>query len=602
MPDEKATSSAQTAKTHPFVLPDNADIIEAIQSAEKIEDHELYRIFLDQERAHPSLGWGLLGQVFNFLFKPGDTAAPFSPMAIFGDKRSMIPEDLTEEQLDALQTTLDIEDPEFRARVADVIWIRRRDASSARIAVDAYLASGARLEDPDHWVPSMERYERAARLARQVDRKGDLSLKVLAHLEARVRHYEGKDPLYFSLKAMELLEEFRYGDFSALAEIAGRIAEGSIKAGDYSRARSYFSVQSRLLRRSKQLERAETALVRHAESFVLEAEMHEANRSYMTAHHFWQEAVLAFRERRSLRDQVPELQRRIAEAGKRTLTEMKTASSGHFDISKEVAAVQTHFQSLPWDDAFYELALLLPLLDPDKLRDQTLESLRKSTIKGLFKAEIFDSAGRKIAVRPPLGTGDPRQEEAAIEGFMDEAARIHRHVHVHAALAPAVRVIRSEHEIDSAAIEKLIKDSEFIPEGRLSLFTKGIAAGLQFDFSTALHILVPQAENGLRHLLESQGIIPRNIDQDGVEEAWGIERVLSNDKMQEVLGADFVYELRTLLAGRLGPNLRNLIAHGLADEATLNGEMGFYLWWVLLRLTALPTAGMAAFTERKRGV
>ena len=61
-----------------------------------------------------------------------------------------------------------------------------------------------------------------------------------------------------------------------------------------------------------------------------------------------------------------------------------------------------------------------------------------------------------------------------------------------------------------------------------------------------------------------------------------------------------LYELRTLMAGRLGPNLRNSIAHGLLDEQSLNGEMGFYLWWVLLRLTAQPTSGMVAFAERKR--
>ena len=130
---------------------------------------------------------------------------------------------------------------------------------------------------------------------------------------------------------------------------------------------------------------------------------------------------------------------------------------------------------------------------------------------------------------------------------------------------------------------------------------KAIAEGFRWDFSTALHILVPQAENGLRYLLEQQGVMPRSINQEGVETAWSCERVLDHEKMVAMLGSELLYELRSLLAGRLGPNLRNLIAHGLASPATLHGPTAFYLWWVLLRLTVWPTDGMKAFLEREEG-
>ena len=186
-----------------------------------------------------------------------------------------------------------------------------------------------------------------------------------------------------------------------------------------------------------------------------------------------------------------------------------------------------------------------------------------------------------------------------IEGFMDEQARVHRHFTVHAILAPAIRVMRDEHVIDDDAIELVIKDSALVPENHLSLFVKGVRAGFQFDFSTALHLLVPQVENGLRHVLEQSGVVPRNIDADGVEDVWLLGRILDHEKLREILDEDMFYELRTLMAGRLGPNLRNSIAHGLLNEAALNGEMGFYLWWVIVRLICLPTKGLAAFVERR---
>jgi hypothetical protein len=319
-----------------------------------------------------------------------------------------------------------------------------------------------------------------------------------------------------------------------------------------------------------------------------------------TAHHFWQAAVKAFQERASLRQRVPDLRARLAEAGRRTLQEMQTASTDEIDIRRHVEASKKAVHGLAWDDAFFTLAMIAPFINPDKLREETLERMRAHPLVTLIQGDVFDHAGRKIAVRPPVGTGDPKREEQAVEGFMDEQARIHRDLQVHGVLAPAVRVMRDEHIIDEAAVEGLIKDSALVPEGHLSLFVKGVVAGFRFDFSTALHILIPQVENGLRHVLEQNGVVPRYINADGVEDVWLLGKVLEHEKLAELLDADMLYELRTLMAGRLGPNLRNLIAHGLLDEQSLNGEIAFYLWWVLLRLIALPTNGMAAFAERKQ--
>lgn len=573
----------------------------ALAKATRRECHAYAAAYRARHEHQPEANWDFLAQIFGFLFRPGSPAAPFGPMAVFGDRRTLIPDDLTDEHLDALEQAFGAaDDPEFRARVGDVLWLRRRNAVAAREAVGAYIASGSLLEDPEHWTLGLERYERAIRLARQLGPRGELLRQALQHLEARVLYYDGSDPLYFSLKAMELLDEFAFGDFDALARIAGRVALASSSAGHHDRARSYFLVQARLLRRAKRTDDAEAARSAGAECLVRDAEAQERGGSFMTARRFWEQAISAFQDCPTLRSRLPELRGRLAEAGRRTLDEMKTATSDPIDIREHVRAVRERMGGLSWDDAFFQFATLVVLVDPEALRHNAVEVGRGSIVHTLIQADVFDQAGRKIAVRPPLGTGDDQKEEAAIEGLMDEGARMQRHIHVHAVLAPAARVIRDEHVIDEAAVEVLIRDSAFIPEGRLSLFVKAIVAGFKFDFSTALHVLVPQAENALRRVLEQRGVVARNVDRDGVEEVWSVERVLSHREMAEVLGADMVYELRSLLAGRVGPNLRNVIAHGLADENTLKSEMGFYLWWILVRLVALTTDGMTAWVDRRR--
>jgi Domain of unknown function (DUF4209) len=66
------------------------------------------------------------------------------------------------------------------------------------------------------------------------------------------------------------------------------------------------------------------------------------------------------------------------------------------------------------------------------------------------------------------------------------------------------------------------------------------------------------------------------------------------------LGASLVYELQSLLVARLGANVRHLVAHGLLSADAFGSETALYLWWLLLRLIALPTPKMTAFIERRR--
>ncbi|TMQ03321.1 MAG: DUF4209 domain-containing protein, partial [Deltaproteobacteria bacterium] len=90
-----------------------------------------------------------------------------------------------------------------------------------------------------------------------------------------------------------------------------------------------------------------------------------------------------------------------------------------------------------------------------------------------------------------------------------------------------------------------------------------------------------------------------NIDADGVEDVWPYERILGHEVTVKTLGLALVYELQSLLVARLGANFRNLIAHDLLSPDALRSETAFYLWWLLLRLIALPTPKMATFVERR---
>jgi hypothetical protein len=594
-----ASFSETTVTAHKLLLPPSADIAATIADCGKKEDHYFASAFRKRRNQEADRGWELLEQIFSFLFRAGNASEPFGPVMQVEGRRSMIPDDLTDPQLDALAATLsEIDDPEYRARISDVLWLRQRDPTAARVAVENYLATGSRLEDPEHWTASIERYERAVRLARQVESKGELPKRILAHLEGRVRHYDGQDPLYFSLKALHLLEEFAFGDFAKLAEIAGRVAAVSRAARSFDRARSYYDIQARLLKRSKQQDAAEAARVSRAECFCEEADEREKGGSFMAARVFWEKAVAAFRERPALRPRVQEMQKRLAIAGKNTLDEMQPHQT-EIDLSEPIARSQKAIAGQPSEDAFFTLLTFLSPMDPARLREQVLESMRTHPLQWHFDQDMFDAAGRKVGKRPAVSS-DPERYETTVRGFMEQQASLERSLRLHGYIAPGLRQLLSEHEIDELTIESLIGDSKLIPEGRLPLFVQGIAAGFRWDFLTALHLLIPQVENGLREMLTSLGVTPRNMDPEGIEEVWSYERILSHKATKETLGEPLVFDLESLLVGRLGPNFRNLVAHGLLSHDALNSEVAVYLWWLLLRLTALPTRKLTEFIQRQQ--
>ena len=91
---------------------------------------------------------------------------------------------LSDEQLEVLQELVpEISDAELCARIADILWIRRRDRKMAECAVKCYLASANRLERSGNGVWFYDRIERALRLAISLNNPTLLS-NVNSHIES----------------------------------------------------------------------------------------------------------------------------------------------------------------------------------------------------------------------------------------------------------------------------------------------------------------------------------------------------------------------------------------------------------------------------------
>jgi hypothetical protein len=94
-----------------------------------------------------------LALLTSFISNFDDPEQPYQPQWRSAERRSLMPDDLTEDDLAVLYRLLDkLSEPALKARILDVLWIRRRDFQAALNASDAYLLAAERLFKTEAWV------------------------------------------------------------------------------------------------------------------------------------------------------------------------------------------------------------------------------------------------------------------------------------------------------------------------------------------------------------------------------------------------------------------------------------------------------------------
>ena len=110
----------------------------------------------------------VLNILADFSLLSGDGKFPFQPRGWCGDKRTPIPDDLSDEQVELLyQAAEHLKEPELLARIYDVVWVRLKRHEAANLAIDKYLE--AAKDDRIMEQVRFGRLERAFRLAKQIN-------------------------------------------------------------------------------------------------------------------------------------------------------------------------------------------------------------------------------------------------------------------------------------------------------------------------------------------------------------------------------------------------------------------------------------------------
>lgn len=528
---------------------------------------------------------GLLADLSLMHFVAGDKTDPYQPMVRYQGKRSMVPSDLTENELTFLTDLIPkIVDPELKARIADVVWLRTRNYGCAQTAVESFLCSAENLEKAEQWPFVSQRLERAFHIARSI-RNIPLLEKVNDRLDDLIQKRMDQGDLHSVGYLMGILVESRSGDPDKYANMAMVLAEKAEKANDFDAAKRMWNLSGTWWRYAGKKDEARTAHLRSAETNVRKADLFEQSEqsNHLLISAFLEQAVQEYRRIGGEKDRVKVLHAKLLESQRKSIKEMKRVSAP-VPFPQEVVDQSVNLvMGKTFGEALGILARLVNVPSKARLRKEVEDQIKAAPLLHLMPATILDSSGKVVRKRSSLQAGDPKEVEDAMRVHLVSQARFHRGLS--GILIDAARQqILFEHSVSEEDWDFLISGNPFIPVEREKIFAKGLHAGLLGDSLVATHLLIPQLEHSFRKVLESRGVNVTKTDNEGIQQSINLQEALSLQEFKDIFGEDVAFDLQGLLVEHGGPNLRNDTFHGLRNHESFFSPDDTYLWWFVLRL------------------
>jgi hypothetical protein len=402
--------------------------------------------------------FAFLTEITSLGWEPGSAVEPFKPRFILADgNRSRIPTDYSDHDADLLKALVPtVRDPEMRARIADVVWERCRDHVSAEIAVEAYLESATRLEDPEDWVNGARRIERSLHIALAL-RNETLREKAASHAEGVLTRCGGNDPSFLSAYLMKLLLKKGHGDAAHYAGVADNAAKNAASSGDWRRTREYLEIKAQWLHRAGKTQEGEAAGIEAAETFVKEANLAEAaaTPNYMLIVHQLQSAIQALRAVRGQQARVDDLRKRLLSVQPHTLTQMARI---HIPLSAPEEAIQRSIAAVTgksFHEALVGLAFISVPPSVDQLRQISKDAAEFAPISQTLGHDFLTGAGKTAARTPGTSPNDPDEDNAAMRSGMFRHADFIRVVTAQVVEAARLQVVL-DHPVSLGDWDKVV--------------------------------------------------------------------------------------------------------------------------------------------------
>lgn len=216
--------------------------------------------------------------------------------------------------------------------------------------------------------------------------------------------------------------------------------------------------------------------------------------------------------------------------------------------------------------------------DSDEAERLVKELAESAPLMSMIGLSVMNHEGRTVA------------EVGSVED--DLASRVVLQLHQNMQLeGPILRRALGElckrFELDAERLADQLEKSPVFEPSRRGFLLRGIRAFLEEDHLCAVHVLVPQVEAALRHLLELLGRPVLARGRGGQMRLLLLGEVLRDDALERILRTGTVAYLKVLLSDERGWNLRNAVCHGMLPADAVGPAESDRVVHALLLLGAL---------------
>lgn len=522
-----------------------------------------------------------------------DTNPYVAKLTYTDGSRSFQPDDLDDQDLDLLEKMVnDIDDPEFRARVADVLWVQRKNFKAAQVAVEAFVQSAERLKNPESWPCYVQRLERAANIAakRGFEKQRE---RVVEVTEQIIETYKEDITTGLAcLKLMGVLLKLDASDQNTYAQLAEDLAKRFAAANDWRFSQEYWRLTKAWQQRLKNETEVQRCALEAAECDISNGQGIIAQGGQaMNAAHWLSRGLEALRQAKANPERIKEVHAELLEVQEKSTQELGLIQTSEDDIEgmkEERERVQQACTELvagkPFEKALELFALTFRPTDFEALKKRDEETADSAVLSRLIGTSIMNSAGKVTAQIPGSSPGEPEDPEVTRKRLVHSARQIDWNMAVQWRIEPARLQIQHEHAIRTGDLWHLVRDNPFIEPGHEGIYLHGIQAGFFGDWLVAMHLLVPQIESSIRFVLNQQGVITSKMSSEGIQEDFDLNKLLWMEEVETIFGQDILFDLRGILIERVGCNLRNELAHGLMSEGAFYTAEAPYFWWLVIHL------------------
>jgi hypothetical protein len=545
------------------------------------------------------------GQVFAFLsvlcgirLKSTERGPVFDAMASGRGFRTAMPENFRGEQTDVLSAAISLMvNPVLRARIADVAWTNnRRDAAAAAAAIAAYCEGATATLRGELTSPysqpavliALPLVRRAAQIEHQTTKqiKGRPHSAPLSSVFVELYEIARKDTkVGIFLRTSEVALAHRFKTNAEVAADAEALLAVTPPWQLMEATNTLWQLAIGLYEKVGDKAARQRCLAGALDNALA---LRDAATHATAAKVMWvKEALKLLLHIDGREEQERELEVELRRLQKLALREMKAFP---VNVHIEGASEETEkiFSQYGLSEALRAFALLDRSRDPAKLREDAIAARSNAPLLSLLGASHLDREGRTAA----FSAGARPDEEPGETWYRREIGRsegLHRAISLENHIEPARVMIHMKFGIEERHLAPIVGLSSLVPDDQKPILCLGFARFFQGDMMSAAHLLVPQMESAIRHLLKMNGVGTGKLRDDATEEDYSLSKLFERFRPQldGIFGVALAAEIDNLFNTRPGPALRHEMAHGQVTAGECFAQGTYYGCWLIYRLCCL---------------